>query len=51
MTSSTRRDPGTAFPLSVLRELEAEGQVRLAEEHYGFTGATSTSGVHACSAS
>lgn len=29
------------FPLSVLRELESEGRVRLADAHYSFTGATS----------
>ncbi|GAC1611680.1 MAG: hypothetical protein NVS3B26_26950 [Mycobacteriales bacterium] len=38
---TAQRDPGTVFPLSVLRELEAEGRVRLAERHYSFTGATS----------
>lgn len=38
---TAQRDPGTVFPLSVLRELEAEGRVGLAETHYGFTGATS----------
>lgn len=38
---TAQRDPGTVFPLSVLRELEAEGRVRLADTHFGFTGATS----------
>jgi hypothetical protein len=38
---TAQRDPGTVFPLAVLRGLEAEGRVCLAEEHYSFTGATS----------
>jgi hypothetical protein len=38
---TAQRDPGTVFPLAVLRDLEAEGQVRLADHHYSFTGATS----------
>jgi len=38
---TARRDPGTVFPLAVLRDLEAEGKVGLAEDHYAFTGATS----------
>lgn len=38
---TAQRDPGTVFPLAVLRELEAEGRVRLADRHYSFTGATS----------
>jgi hypothetical protein len=38
---TAQRDPGTVFPLAVLRELEAEGTVTLADEHYAFTGATS----------
>jgi hypothetical protein len=38
---TAQRDPGTVFPLAVLRELEAEGRVRLADNHYAFTGATS----------
>jgi D-proline reductase (dithiol) PrdB len=38
---TAQRDPGTVFPLAVLRDLEAEGRVRLAENHYAFTGATS----------
>ena len=38
---TAQRDPGTVFPLAVLRELEAQGRVGLAENHYAFTGATS----------
>ena len=38
---TAQRDPGTVFPLAVLRELEQEGLVRLAQTHYSFTGATS----------
>jgi hypothetical protein len=38
---TAQRDPGTVFPLAVLRELEGEGRVRLAESHYTFVGATS----------
>ena len=38
---TAQRDPGTVFPLAVLRELESEGRVRLADDHYSFTGATS----------
>jgi D-proline reductase (dithiol) PrdB len=38
---TAQRDPGTVFPLAVLRDLEAEGRVCLAENHYAFTGATS----------
>lgn len=38
---SAQRDPGTVFPLSVLRDLESEGAVGLADMHYSFTGATS----------
>ena len=38
---TAQRDPNTVFPLSILRQLEAEGHVRLAESHYSFTGATS----------
>ena len=38
---TAQRDPGTVFPLAVLRELETEGRVGLADRHYGFTGATS----------
>jgi hypothetical protein len=29
------------FPLDHLRDLASEGRVQLADEHYGFTGATS----------
>jgi hypothetical protein len=38
---SAQRDPSAVFPLDHLRALEGEGRVRLAHEHYGFTGATS----------
>jgi glycine/betaine/sarcosine/D-proline reductase family selenoprotein B len=38
---TAQRDPGTVFPLGVLRALEAEGALRLAADHYAFTGATS----------
>jgi hypothetical protein len=38
---SAQRDPSAVFPLDHLRELAGEGRVRLADEHYGFTGATS----------
>jgi hypothetical protein len=38
---TAQRDPGTVFPLSVLRDLEDQGRLRLAENHYAFTGATS----------
>jgi hypothetical protein len=38
---TAQRDPGTVFPLAVLRELEDESRVRLADHHYAFTGATS----------
>jgi hypothetical protein len=38
---SAQRDPSTVFPLDHLRELAGQGRVRLADEHYGFTGATS----------
>lgn len=38
---TAQRDPGTVFPLAVLRELEAEGSVRLSDSHYAFIGATS----------
>jgi len=38
---SAQRDPSAVFPLDHLRDLAADGRVRLAEEHYGFTGATS----------
>ncbi len=38
---TAQRDPGTVFPLAVLRDLAAEGAVGLADMHYSFTGATS----------
>lgn len=38
---TAQRDPETVFPLSHLRELADDGRVRLADEHYAFTGATS----------
>jgi hypothetical protein len=38
---SAQRDPSAVFPLDHLRDLASEGRVRLADEHYGFTGATS----------
>jgi hypothetical protein len=38
---SAQRDPSAVFPLDHLRVLAGEGRVRLADEHYGFTGATS----------
>lgn len=38
---TAQRDPGTVFPLAVLRELQEQGRVTLAETHYSFTGATS----------
>lgn len=38
---TAQRDPGTVFPLAVLRDLAAEGTVRLADTHFSFTGATS----------
>jgi hypothetical protein len=38
---TAQRDPGTVFPLALLRDLEDEGRVRLADQHYAFTGATS----------
>lgn len=38
---TAQRDPGTVFPLSILRDLEDAGQVTLADTHYAFTGATS----------
>ena len=39
--TTAQRDPGTVFPLSILRDLADEGRVSLADTHYGFTGATS----------
>ncbi len=38
---SAQRDPSAVFPLDHLRDLAADGRIRLADEHYGFTGATS----------
>jgi hypothetical protein len=38
---SAQRDPSTVFPLEHLRDLAANGRLRLAAEHYAFTGATS----------
>jgi hypothetical protein len=38
---SAQRDPSAVFPLDHLRDLAGEGRVQLADEHYGFTGATS----------
>lgn len=38
---TAQRDPGTVFPLAVLRELQDAGQILLADNHYAFTGATS----------
>jgi len=38
---TAQRDPGTVFPLAVLRDLAAQGAVGLADTHYSFTGATS----------
>jgi hypothetical protein len=38
---TAQRDIDTVFPLSHLRDVAGEGRVQLAEEHYGFTGATS----------
>lgn len=39
--TTAQRDPGSVFPLSVLRDLADEGRVSLADTHYGFAGATS----------
>lgn len=38
---TAQRDIATVFPLSHLRALAEQGTVRLADTHYGFTGATS----------
>ncbi len=38
---TAQRDPGTVFPLGVLRDLATEGHVQLVDTHYAFTGATS----------
>lgn len=39
--TTAQRDIETVFPLTHLRTLAAEGRVRLTDEHYAFTGATS----------
>ena len=39
--TTAQRDPGSVFPLAVLRDLADEGSISLAETHYAFTGATS----------
>ncbi len=39
--TTAQRDINTVFPLAHLRDLETAGRVRLAHEHYAFTGATS----------
>ncbi len=39
--TTAQRDINTVFPLAHLRDLEAAGRIRLADEHYAFTGATS----------
>ena len=41
--TTAQRDPGTVFPLAVLRDIANEGRVQLAQTHYAFTGATSQS--------
>ncbi len=41
--TTPQRDINTVFPLRHLRDLAAEGRLRLAEDHYGFIGATSQS--------
>jgi hypothetical protein len=38
---SAQRDPSAVFPLAHLRDLADQGRLHLADEHYGFTGATS----------
>lgn len=38
---TAQRDPGTVFPLAILRELADQGRVRLADTHHSFVGATS----------
>ena len=38
---TAQRDPSAVFPLDHLRDLAGEGRLRLADEHYGFVGATS----------
>lgn len=39
--TTAQRDVNTVFPLTHLRALADGGRVRLADEHYAFTGATS----------
>lgn len=39
--TTAQRDINTVFPLAHLRDLETAGRVRLTDEHYAFTGATS----------
>ncbi|MFP4513958.1 MAG: glycine/sarcosine/betaine reductase selenoprotein B family protein [Nitriliruptoraceae bacterium] len=39
--TTAQRDPQTVFPLGHLRELADDGRVKLTDEHYAFTGATS----------
>lgn len=39
--TTAQRDPGTVFPLDVLREQAEQGRVGLADTHYTFVGATS----------
>ncbi len=41
--TTAQRDPETVFPLQHLRDLASEGRLGLADEHYGFAGATSQS--------
>lgn len=40
---TAQRDPGTVFPLAVLRDLATQGRVQLTDTHYSFVGATSQS--------
>jgi len=39
--TTAQRDINTVFPLTHLRAIAGEGRVRLTDEHYAFTGATS----------
>jgi hypothetical protein len=39
--TTAQRDPGTVFPLDVLRGLAQQGRIGLADTHYSFVGATS----------
>ncbi len=39
--TTAQRDPGTVFPLDVLREQAEQGHLGLADTHYTFVGATS----------